>query len=167
MTSLAEAAKAYNDTKEAHKQASKDAQAAVLAALKAGHSVPEVTKAGPFTYAYVRKIAEDNDIPRDERKARYRKSEAEEHKPVAQAGTANPAPATASSPLFMSASDRTAELITMARALPPNRHVELVSLLEKNHWGWLRANRRSSDADWDVVEKAVRAGLFNTSDLMR
>ena len=73
MTTLAEAAKAYRETKEAHKQAANVAREAVLAALKAGNSVPEVTKAGPFTYAYVRGIAEDNGIPRDERKARYGK----------------------------------------------------------------------------------------------
>jgi hypothetical protein len=71
------------------------------------------------------------------------------------------------SPALLSANDRTAELIAMAGALPAGRHVELVSLLEKNHWGWLRTNRRSSDSDLDVVQKAVKSGLFNTSDLMR
>lgn len=166
MTTLADAAKAYKDTKEAHKQASKDAQAAVLAALKAGHSVPEVTKAGPFTYAYVRKIAEDNNIPRDERKARYRKDETEERNPVAQTATANPAAAITTGPLFMSASDRHAELIDRARRLPPGRYVELVSWLEQHHWGWLKANRRRDDSDWDVVQKAIKAGLLTTSQLV-
>lgn len=165
MTTLADAAKAYKDTKEAHKQASKDAQAAVLAALKAGHSVPEVTKAGPFTYAYVRKIAEDNNIPRDERKARYRKSETDERKPFAQTGTANPAPPTNGNPLFMSASDRHAELIEKARRLPPGRYVELVSWLEQHHQVWLRANRKRADSDWDLVQKAIRAGLLSGSQL--
>lgn len=77
MTALADAARAYRETKEAHDAAAKTARELVLAALKAGYTVKQVTEEAPFTYAYVRKIAEDNDIPRDERKARYPKKDQE------------------------------------------------------------------------------------------
>lgn len=157
MTELAEAAKAYKETKEAHKHAANVAREAVLAALKAGNSVPEVTKAGPFTYAYVRGIAEDNGIPRDERKARYQKSP--EQVPAQSPSSTPPAVS------FMSAADRANEIINMARGLRPGRLVEIVSGLEQQHWKWLKSKRRREHTDLDIVEMAIRDGLLSTSDL--
>jgi hypothetical protein len=75
MTALAEAARAYRKTKEAHDAAAKTARELVLAALRAGYTVKQVTEEAPFTYAYVRGIAAEHGIPRDERKARYPKKD--------------------------------------------------------------------------------------------
>ena len=74
MPSLAALARAYRRTKKAHDEVAAAARAAVLRELRAGRSVPDVTAESPFTYAYVRGIAEKNDIPRDQRKARYPKT---------------------------------------------------------------------------------------------
>jgi hypothetical protein len=75
LAELAAAARVYARTKKAHDAAAKTARDLVLASLQAGHSVPKVAKEAPFTYAYVRDIAEDNGIPRDQRKARYKKAD--------------------------------------------------------------------------------------------
>lgn len=43
---------------------------AVIAALRAGNKPAEVARRSPFTDAYVRKLARENDIPPDERYVR-------------------------------------------------------------------------------------------------
>lgn len=59
---LAAARNAYKATEAAHERARENALIAVVAALRAGATPGAVTAAGPFTDAYVRKIARDNDI---------------------------------------------------------------------------------------------------------
>jgi hypothetical protein len=59
---LAAARDAYKASETAHERAREQALIAVVAALKAGATPGAVTAAGPFTDAYVRKIARDNDI---------------------------------------------------------------------------------------------------------
>jgi hypothetical protein len=125
----------------------------------------EVATLTPFSDALVRAETRKLGVP-ERRRGPQRKQESKPESEIA--APVAPAPRTLPpGPTFLSASDRTAELIAMASTLPSGRHVELVSLLEKNHWAWLRANRLPDDSDWAVVQKAVKAKLFSTSDLMR
>jgi hypothetical protein len=59
---LTAAREAYKATEAAHERAREEALMAVVVALKAGATPGAVTAAGPFTDAYVRKIARDNGI---------------------------------------------------------------------------------------------------------
>ena len=52
----------YRRTETAHEQARQDVIADVIAALRAGKRPTEVVAHSPFTAAYVRKLARDNDI---------------------------------------------------------------------------------------------------------
>lgn len=62
LSTLRAATKRYEETKAIHEAARDAAAAAVVAALRAGAAPTAVTSAGPFTDAYVRKIARDNGI---------------------------------------------------------------------------------------------------------
>lgn len=59
---LAAAREEYKATEVAHEHAREKALVAVVAALKAGAAPGAVTATGPFTDAYVRKIARENGI---------------------------------------------------------------------------------------------------------
>lgn len=59
---LSEARKRYEATEAAHARAREEALIAVVAALKAGVSPGAVEAQGPFTGAYVRKIARENGV---------------------------------------------------------------------------------------------------------
>lgn len=162
MTTLAEAAKAYRETKEAHKQAAKEARAAVLAALKAGNSVPEVTKAGPFTYAYVRGIAEDNNIPRDERKARYGKRNIG----FGSVGIGDtPEEAIANSGPI----DYGEDLRALVVATPRQRIVDLVERLRREDADWYRSmqdvvNTASGDVAVEILVYALAENRLTKVD---
>lgn len=162
MTTLAEAAKAYKETKEAHKRAANVARNAVLAALKAGHSVPEVTKAGPFTYAYVRGIAEENGIPRDERKARYGKRNIG-FGSVGIGNTAEEAIAN-SGPI-----DYGEDLRTLVMATPRQRVVELIERLRREDADWYRSmqnvvNTASGDVAVEILVYALAENRLSKAD---
>lgn len=59
---LTAAKEAYEATEAAHERAREEALKAVVVALKAGAAPGAVEAAGPFTGAYVRKIARQNGI---------------------------------------------------------------------------------------------------------
>lgn len=63
LRALDKATQAYQKTEAAHEKARDAAVAAVVAALRAGVGPTEVARRSPFTAAYVRVIARDNDIP--------------------------------------------------------------------------------------------------------
>lgn len=63
LTSLDAAAERYEQTKEAHEAAKREAVAAVVAALKAEVPPTVVADRSPFTAAYVRKLARDAEVP--------------------------------------------------------------------------------------------------------
>ncbi|WP_431897876.1 hypothetical protein [Nonomuraea sp. bgisy101] len=52
----------YRTTEAAHEQSRQDVIADVLAALRAGARPTDVVDRSPFTAAYVRKLARDNNI---------------------------------------------------------------------------------------------------------
>ncbi|GAA2990629.1 hypothetical protein GCM10017559_08340 [Streptosporangium longisporum] len=52
----------YRETETAHEQARQTVIADVIAALRAGARPTDVTARSPFTAAYVRKLARDNNI---------------------------------------------------------------------------------------------------------
>lgn len=60
---LAAATTRYAETEAAHERSREQAIASVVAALKAGATPTEVTRTGPFTDAYVRKLAREAGIP--------------------------------------------------------------------------------------------------------
>jgi hypothetical protein len=162
MTTLAEAAKAYKETKEAHKQAANVAREAVLAALKAGNSVPEVTKAGPFTYAYVRGIAEDNGIPRDERKARYGKRNIG----LGSVGIGDtPEEAAANSGPI----DTGADLRALVLATPRQRIVKLIERVRREDAKWYRSmqdvvNAGTGDVAVEILVYALAENRLTPAD---
>lgn len=136
-------------------------QEAIVRHLRERNAPPgKIAEHSPYDRNHVGRIRDAAKIP-PLRTSTVKSIKAETPAPAAELPTAPPTVS------FLSASDRTAELIAMAGALPSGRHVELVSLLEKNHWAWLRANRLPKDGDRAVVQKAIKAGLFTTSDLMR
>lgn len=132
-------------------------QAAADYLLGSDVQASEVAKLTPFSDATVRAETRKLGVP-ERRRGPQRKQE-----PTVGTETSSRKPVP--SPEFMSAADRTSELIAMREKLPAGRLVELVSHLEKHHWQWLRANRRTADSDAAIVDKAIRAGLLSMSDL--
>lgn len=63
LADLDAATERYDETGAAHEAARDEAVAKVVAALKAGATPTEVTRRGPFTDAYVRKLAREAGIP--------------------------------------------------------------------------------------------------------
>jgi hypothetical protein len=62
MENLDKATSRYRKTEAAHSEARDAAIEAVVEALRAGERPTDVTNRSPFTTAYVRRIARDNDI---------------------------------------------------------------------------------------------------------
>lgn len=62
MDTLRQATERLNQLDEKMTDARNDTYAAVVAALRAGHTPTDVTNASPYTAAYVRKIARQNGI---------------------------------------------------------------------------------------------------------
>ncbi|GAA3765884.1 hypothetical protein GCM10022379_37150 [Micromonospora maritima] len=60
---LSAATKRYQRTEAAHEAARDAVVAAVLAALREGVGPSEVERLSPFSGAYIRKLARENDIP--------------------------------------------------------------------------------------------------------
>lgn len=119
----------------------------------------EVAALTPFSDALVR--AEVRKLGVDPK----RRGPQRQQEPIPRNESPSRNPAPVRQPTFMSAADRNAELLAMASSLGPGRHAELVSLLEKNQWGWFRTLRPGM-SDWDIIKAAIEAGRLTTTDLM-
>lgn len=142
------------------KQAREALQEGIVRHLRERNAPPgKIAEHSPYDRNHIGRIRADHKIPAL-RTPTVKPIKPSEPEPAAAPSSTPPAVP------FMSASDRHAELIDRARHLPASRYVELVSWLEQHHWGWLRANRKRNDSDWNVVEKAIRAGLLTMSQLI-
>lgn len=150
---------AFSEAKRQLDNARDAIQEAIVRHLRERSAPPgKIAEHSPYDRNHVGRIRDAHKIP-PLRTPTVKAIKAKESEPVVTLPS-TPPPVT-----FVSAVDRTNELIAMRGKLPAGRLVELVSHLEQHHWQWLRANRRATDGDADIVDKAIRAGLLGMSDL--